>query len=218
LLKFPIVYNGEDELQQTIDSVINQSYKNIEYIIIDSNSNDGTSNIISKFKKKLTYIREKDKNIYEGLNKGIKKAKGRYIGLLHSGDEFKHNFSLSDALKKIKDYKLDAASFSLIYQNKKTIKRYWKAPKKKITKIRYMKKTRLMELANVAVTEGSDTSWIKDSQVRSKVDMVIKTLNNLYGPDETVDGETLQFIIEELGMDYQMLKQLSNQSHLTSRK
>jgi hypothetical protein len=91
-------------------------------------------------------------------------------------------------------------------------------PKKKITKIRYMKKTRLMELANVAVTEGSDTSWIKDSQVRSKVDMVIKTLKSLYGPDETVDGETLQFIIEELGMDYQMLKQLSNQSHLTSRK
>ena len=80
-----------------------------------------------------------------------------------------------------------------------------------------MKKSRLMELANVAVTEGSDTSWIKDSQVRSKVDMVIKTLDNLYGPGETVDGETLQFIIEELGMDYQMLKQFSNQSHLTTK-
>ena len=67
------------------------------------------------------------------------------------------------------------------------------------------------------LSEVSGTSWIKDSQVRSKVDMVIKTLKNLYGPDETVDGETLQFIIEELGMDYQMLKQLSNQSHLTTR-
>jgi hypothetical protein len=54
-----------------------------------------------------------------------------------------------------------------------------------------------------------DSSWIKDPQVRSKVDMVIKTLENLYGPDETVDGETLQFIIEKLGMDYQMKKQLS---------
>lgn len=73
-----------------------------------------------------------------------------------------------------------------------------------------MKKMRLMELANIALQEaGGDTSWIKDPQVKSKVDMVIKTLGNLTGPDETVDGETLQFIIEALGMDEQMKKQLS---------
>ena len=67
-----------------------------------------------------------------------------------------------------------------------------------------------MELANIALQEaGGDTSWIKDPQVKSKVDMVIKTLGNLTGPDETVDGETLQFIIEALGMDEQMKKQLS---------
>ncbi len=67
-----------------------------------------------------------------------------------------------------------------------------------------------MELANVAVTEGGgDTSWIKDPQVRSKVDMVIKTLGSLTGPGETVDGETMQFILEAIGMDEQMLKQLS---------
>jgi hypothetical protein len=76
-----------------------------------------------------------------------------------------------------------------------------------------MKKSRLMELANVAVTEGGgDTSWIKDPQVRSKVDMVIKTLGSLTGPDETVDGETMQFILEAIGMDEQMLKQLKSSS------
>ena len=76
-----------------------------------------------------------------------------------------------------------------------------------------MKKSRLMELANVAVTEGGgDTSWIKDPQVRSKVDIVIKTLGSLTGPGETVDGETMQFILEAIGMDEQMLKQLKNSS------
>ena len=70
-----------------------------------------------------------------------------------------------------------------------------------------------MELANVAVTEGGGaTSWIKDPQVRSKVDMVIKTLNSLTGPDETVDVETMQFILEAIGMDEQMLKQLKSSS------
>ena len=73
-----------------------------------------------------------------------------------------------------------------------------------------MKRSRLMELANIALQEaGGDTSWIKDPQVKSKVDMVIKTLGSLTGPGETVDGETLQFIIEALGMEDQMKKQLS---------
>jgi len=170
-------FNSAKTIRRALNSVIRQSYKNWEVIIIDSNSNDGTSNIISKFKKKLIYIREKDKNIYEGL-KGIKKAKGRYIGLLHSGDEFKHNFSLSDALKKIKDYKLHAASFSLIYQNKKTIKRYWKAPKKKITKYTFFKiahptlilKNRIYKklMYNTNYSISGDADWL------------IRLLNNNY--------------------------------------
>ena len=66
-----------------------------------------------------------------------------------------------------------------------------------------------MEVAGLINESSADSSWIKDPQVKSKVDMVIKTLGNLYGPDETVDGETLQFILEALGMDDQMKKQLS---------
>ena len=135
-----VVKNNKKGIKKTIKSVLGQTVApNIEYIIIDSNSNDGTSSIISRFKKKIIHVREKDKNIYEGINKGIKKAKGEFIGLLHSGDEFKNKFSLIEALKKIKKNKLDAASFSLIYQDNEIIKRYWKAPKKKSSKFNFYK-------------------------------------------------------------------------------
>ena len=67
-----------------------------------------------------------------------------------------------------------------------------------------------MEVAGLINESVADSSWIKDPQVKSKVDMVIKTLGSLYGPDETVDGETLQFILQALGMDEQMKKQLSH--------
>jgi len=174
-----IVKNNKKGIKKTIKSVLGQNiFSDVEYIIIDSNSNDGTSNIISKFKKKLTYIREKDKNIYEGLNKGIKKAKGRYIGLLHSGDEFKHNFSLSDALKKIKDYKLDAASFSLIYQNKQTIKRYWKAPKKKITKYTFFKIAHPTLILKNKIYQK--LMYNTNYSISGDADWLIRLLNNNY--------------------------------------
>ena len=67
-----------------------------------------------------------------------------------------------------------------------------------------------MEVAGLIGESSADSSWIKDPQVKSKVDMVIKTLGSLTGPGETVDGETLQFILQALGMDDQMKKQLGS--------
>jgi len=58
--------------------------------------------------------------------------------------------------------------------------------------------------------DASDTSWIKDPTVKNKVDVVIKTLQNLYGAGETVDGETMEFILTAIGMEEQMLNQLKN--------
>ncbi len=82
-----VVFNGEKHLEQTILSVINQSYKNIEYIIIDGASTDRTPQIIKKYKSKINYsVSEPDKGIYDAMNKGIKQAKGEYIGILNSDD------------------------------------------------------------------------------------------------------------------------------------
>ena len=68
------VYNAEDTIEQTIMSVLSQDYPNIEYIIIDGESSDGTINIIKKYQndKRLTFVSEQDNGLYDALNKGVK--------------------------------------------------------------------------------------------------------------------------------------------------
>ena len=87
-----VVYNGEKYLRQTIESVLNQVYKNIEYIIIDGGSTDNTLNIIKEYGDKIdTVISEPDKGLYDAMNKGIKIAKGEFIGMINSDDWYELN-------------------------------------------------------------------------------------------------------------------------------
>ena len=82
-----VVYNGEDFLEETILSVINQTYKNIEYIIIDGGSTDSTLEIIKKYEEQLSYwVSEEDNGIYDAMNKGIEKANGDLIGIINADD------------------------------------------------------------------------------------------------------------------------------------
>lgn len=83
-----IVYNNVRDIEYTISSVLNQSYTEIEYIIIDGCSTDGTLDIINKYKDQITTIvSEKDKGIYDAMNKGLALATGDYVLFLNSGDE-----------------------------------------------------------------------------------------------------------------------------------
>jgi len=93
VLKNPLVtiitvaYNAEKYLERTILSVINQSYQNIHYLIIDGGSTDGSVEIIKKYERYLTYwVSEKDKGISDAFNKGINLAKGELIGIINSDD------------------------------------------------------------------------------------------------------------------------------------
>ena len=84
-----ICYNRKAIISKTIKSVLSQDYSNIEYIIVDGNSNDGTTETIKTFSDKIScFITEPDKGMYDAINKGIKVAKGDIIGLMHSDDEF----------------------------------------------------------------------------------------------------------------------------------
>ncbi len=82
-----VVFNGEKYLEQTIQSVINQNYDNVEYVIIDGGSTDGTVDIIRKYEDKIDYwVSEPDGGLYYAMNKGIQLATGELIGLINSDD------------------------------------------------------------------------------------------------------------------------------------
>ena len=105
-----VVFNGEDYLEQTIQSVINQTYENIEYIIIDGGSNDNTVNIIHKYDEFIDYwISEEDSGIYDGMNKGISLATGDWFNFLNCSDYFVDN----EVLKKI--FSLKRENITVLY-------------------------------------------------------------------------------------------------------
>lgn len=92
-----VVYNGKDFLEETILSVINQSYDNVEYIIIDGGSSDGSVDIIKKYEERVDYwVSERDSGIYDAINKGIRLCNGEIIGIVNADD-----YLYIDSLKKI---------------------------------------------------------------------------------------------------------------------
>ena len=102
-----VVYNEKDYLEETIKSVLNQTYKNIEYIIIDGGSNDGTVDIIKKYEDRVNYwISESDEGIYDAMNKGINVATGVFIGFINANDLY-YPGTLNILAKAIYKYDFD---------------------------------------------------------------------------------------------------------------
>jgi len=92
-----VVLNGKRHIEETILSVLNQTYKNIEYIVIDGGSTDGTLDIIKKYKDRINYwSSEKDKGIYNAMNKGIKLSSGKIINMLNCGDLYESESIVND--------------------------------------------------------------------------------------------------------------------------
>ena len=130
-----VVKNDQSNIGKTIHSVRNQNFKNFEYIVINGHSTDRTTNIIYnllKDDKNHKHIIKKDKNLYEGLNNGIKIAKGKYIILLHSGDIFWNKNTLKKINENINNY--DAISGNVIFKSKKKFTRYWNYRIDKLTR------------------------------------------------------------------------------------
>ena len=98
-----VSYNAVSTIEQTILSVLNQSYTNIEYIIIDGGSTDGTVDIIKKYADKIAYwVSEPDQGIYDAMNKGIDRASGEWINFMNSGDSFFSLNTIADVFNDVK--------------------------------------------------------------------------------------------------------------------
>lgn len=99
-----VVFNGEEYIEQTIKSVINQTYKNIEYIIIDGASSDKTVDIIKKYVKEIDFwISEEDNGIYYAMNKGIDISSGDWCIFMNAGDTFSSNNVLSKVFEQVNE-------------------------------------------------------------------------------------------------------------------
>lgn len=125
------VYNRVDTIGATIESVIGQRERDFEYIIIDANSDDGTSDVIRQYSAHIDlYIRESDDGIYDALNKGIDRATGSAVGFLHADDLFFDSDATKELISAFQDPAVDGVYGDLVYvRNRQPDKvvRHWKS-------------------------------------------------------------------------------------------
>jgi glycosyltransferase len=125
------VYNNIDTIEQCINSVYAQAYNNIEHIIIDGVSSDGTLEVIKSMHNKFSrLVSEPDRGIYHALNKGIKLASGDSIGFLHADDFYADNRVIEKVVSHMERYNVDSCYGDLLYVGRKNtgrIVRYWKS-------------------------------------------------------------------------------------------
>lgn len=113
-----VCYNAEKVIEETIKSVVEQSYKDIEYIIVDGNSRDRTMDIVKKYAANngIKYISEPDLGIYDAMNKGIALSTGDYLEFLNAGDTFVNEIVVTNVVAKIKETPADVVYGDIIYQ------------------------------------------------------------------------------------------------------
>jgi glycosyltransferase involved in cell wall biosynthesis len=124
-----VSYNSAGTISDTINSVLSQTYNDIEYIIIDGHSTDGTIELINSFGNRISkFVSEPDKGIYDAINKGIKLSSGDIIGILNSDDFFYDNNVIEKVAKEFSDNIIDAVFGDVQFINPNDtsrIKRYY---------------------------------------------------------------------------------------------
>lgn len=95
-----VCFNCVNDIKKTIESVLDQDYTNIEYILIDGGSNDGTIDIIEEYRNQIDiFISEPDNGIFDAMNKGLKLSSGLWVNFMNAGDNFYHNQTISEVFK-----------------------------------------------------------------------------------------------------------------------
>ncbi|MFC5408946.1 glycosyltransferase family 2 protein [Larkinella bovis] len=125
-----VVYNGAATIRDAIESVLSQTYPDIEYLVIDGHSKDNTTEIVRSYGSRITrFVSEPDKGLYDAMNKGIRLATGEVIGILNADDFYKHSQVVEKVVDLFKKKKCDAVYGDVIYVNPintEKIERDWK--------------------------------------------------------------------------------------------
>lgn len=126
-----VCYNSATTIEDTIRSVLSQSYQDIEYIIIDGESSDNTMDIVKRYQDRISkVVSEKDRGIYDAINKGIKLSSGSIVGILNADDFYIDTCVIGEVVNKIKSEKVDSLYSDLYYVdaiNTNKIIRNWKS-------------------------------------------------------------------------------------------
>ena len=136
-----VVWNNKDTIKDAINSVLKQTYNNIEYIIIDGASEDGTVDIVKSYGNKIMkFISEPDNGLYDAMNKGIRLATGDIVGLLHSDDFYIDEFVIEKIVKEFEERGVDSIYADLVYVKPENINetvRYYDSSKFNPSKFAY---------------------------------------------------------------------------------
>ena len=126
-----IAYNSADTIEDTIKSVLEQDYPNIEYIIVDGQSSDQTLEIIHKYQDRIaSVLSESDKGIYDAMNKGVALSSGDIIGILNSDDIYASPTVVAQVVDHMEKTGAEGLYADLVYVDRERtdeIKRYWKS-------------------------------------------------------------------------------------------
>ncbi|MGB5966192.1 MAG: glycosyltransferase family 2 protein [Sulfurimonadaceae bacterium] len=175
-----VVFNGKDALKKTIDSVINQTYKNIEYILIDGASTDGTTDIIKQYENQIDIrISEPDKGVYDAMNKGLKLASGEWVNFLNAGDTFFSNETINEIFntKTQNEFKLIYGDW--INVNNKGLKNYIKSLP--YLNKRHLKRRLQMNHQSLFVKTKNIPNYDLTYKIKADYQWIIDIVQNLHG-------------------------------------
>lgn len=126
-----VVFNNVKDIERTMLSVLNQTYQNIEYLVIDGLSNDGTLDVIKKYNGRIRLVSEKDSGIYDAMNKGLSGATGDYVLFINSGDEIYETNTVAKVFESANDADIYYGETEMIGYNGESLgQRRHQAPEK----------------------------------------------------------------------------------------
>jgi glycosyltransferase involved in cell wall biosynthesis len=144
VLKISIItvcFNSAVTIRDTIESVLSQNYKNIEYVIIDGGSTDGTQGIVNEYGKDIaSFISEQDGGIYDAMNKGIQVSTGDIVGLLNADDFYADDNVVTRLIERMVSAEADCVFSDLLVvdpDNTKRVLRYYDSSKFRVSRLRF---------------------------------------------------------------------------------